>query len=166
MDKIHSNIETKLKHATLDGDTPLTSTPCKITKTPYYLSEKNSLSPRMFFVSHLENCISKAGRDLDLAGINCLKFMIGSRGKDDCYIRVACVDIRCPLVIARTTIYQALEMEPVDIRNMGYFNLIIDLKNEAVEKEGDEDYKVTDHCNMLQYSIGPSYQQGQLWLPQ
>jgi hypothetical protein len=38
---------------------------------------------------------------------------------------------------------------------MGYFNLIIDLKNEAVEKEGDEDYKVTNCCNMLQYIIGP-----------
>jgi hypothetical protein len=52
-------------------------------------------------------------------------------------------------------LYQALEMEPVDIGIMGYFNLIIDLKNEAVEKEGDEDYKVTDRCNMLQYIIGP-----------
>jgi hypothetical protein len=46
-------------------------------------------------------------------------------------------------------------MELVDIRIMGYFNLIIDLKNEAVEEEGDEDYKVTNHCNMLQYIIGP-----------
>jgi hypothetical protein len=93
IDKIHSNIESKLKHATLDGDTPLASRPCKISKTPYYLLEKNSLSPRMFFVSHLEDCICKAGRDLDFADINHLKFMIGSRGKDDCYIRVACVDI-------------------------------------------------------------------------
>jgi hypothetical protein len=46
-------------------------------------------------------------------------------------------------------------MNSVDYHFLAYFNILIDLKNQAVEQESDEDYKVTDGCNMLQYIVGP-----------